>query len=322
MKTIFSIIAMLLASIAAAQDMNAIKYSRFSDPIIPFFRYQDLSLNKQPIKVEEQTDVMNNKDNVWKKREHIVYDFNKAGFITTKTETKTDTPKEIVTSKTVHLFSYQNEKPLKVLTTKSGVFKNKDEVEVLDFVFGADGTTKLIKNKDTLTIQGNLLGGKKYQVSYNESGKILETVYTDKSILGFTSIYNTVAYGDNLLPALRFKSDGKTIAIYLPEDPTFYWSYYSATAQADYEMLKNELKKGQENFKALIAQASYFNRQTPKGLGHIKFKRSSASNWIAIYNKKNSSYNSTSITMRKISYTDTSVEGSLEIDKEFAALHK
>lgn len=316
LATIFSI------CFANAQDAAAIKHGRFSDPIIPIFKYQDLSLSKQPLKVEECTYVWDRKNRLWIKRQYLTYNFNKEGYLIDKTEIKTDTPKEIVVGSTIQNFTYNKQLPLKVESTHTTMFKKDKEIEGLAFVFGDQGLKALVLNKDTLTFKENLLSGKNNDVLYIENGNLLEITHTDKSVLGLPKVKKQVSFGENLAPAISFKLKSNTIDIYLPGESSFYWSYYTTNAQADYDMLKSELAKGLSYYKSLLMEPSFLNKQQPKGFNHLIFKNGKLSNWIAIYNKKASNYNSPAITVRKISYPDNTVEGSLEIDAEFAALAK
>jgi RNase P/RNase MRP subunit p29 len=308
-------LAFAKAELSTAQNQNAIKYGRFSDPIIPIFRYQDLNVSKQPSKISERTFNWDRLKKKWIKAEDIVYKINDLGYVTNKTTTSFSTEKEIVNRNIEMVYTYENGMPARVVSTTKNMFYNQAKSDQLEFIFGKEKLNSLVKTGDTLKIDGSQIIGKSTIVNYDEGVNTIMITHQDKTSIFLNKNYYFMSYGESLKPVFDYSSDSRIINLYMPDNPAFFLPYLSDNLNVDVQSLNQAITKNLESYKQLVA--SRFNSKSKLNKDHLNYKYGINSNWVAILNQKNTFYDATTLTVRKILYPNNTVEGNLDLDLAF-----
>lgn len=317
MKSYITLLSILLSTCAFAQDMNAVKYQRFEDPIIPTFTYQGFDLPKIPQKIEEVTFVWNRAKKSWEKARTITTDFNTTGMVTACTSIDFSRGTDLESTRQEKKFSYDKNGLNSVEQRKNNAFSKGFVYDNLTFIYQGSQPVKLIRQKDTLVFNQTSLMGKKWKNEYSEQGYLLKLMHTDKSVLGFTLKKHFVTYGDNIEPLFAYEEKKGYVDLYMPGNPGFFWRKYDKNVPVVLQQINDALYVNIQAYKDLVLKPNAFNNQSPQGENYLRFKKTKDNIWTAIHNKKDLWYNDASLTMRKITFQDQSVVGSLEPDVAF-----
>lgn len=317
MKSYITLLGILLSICAFAQDMNAVKYQRFEDPIIPTFTYQGFDLPKIPQKIEEVTFVWNRAKKSWEKARTITTDFSTTGMVTSCTSIDFSRGTDLESTRQEKIFNYDKNGLNSVEQRKNNAFSKGFIYDNLTFIYQGSQPVKLVRQKDTLVFNQTSLTGKKWKNEYSEQGYLLKLVHTDKSVLGFTDKKHFVTYGDNIQPLFAYEEKKGYVDLYMPGNPCFFWRKYDKNVPVVLQQINDALSINIQAYKDLVLKPNAFNNQSPQGENYLRFKRTTDNIWTVIHNKKDLRYDDASLTMRKITFQDQSVVGSLEPDVAF-----
>lgn len=319
MKKIIIVCLLFLSIDGIAQDMDVVKYGYFSNPMFPIFGYQNLNVNKIPIKIEEVTYSYKSGDKTWEKVEEILYNFNADGFLNNMA--KKNYYANYLSDFITRNYYYSKNGPTKVLLTRDNkkyLAPDNSLINKLEYLYNQGDLESIVMDKDTILAKDDPLLGKQHQIESEDFSGYYKLTYTYKIFGSTMEKHHYFSSTHNARALFHFQENRNTIDIYRPNDRTFYFNKFSTYLISDIKYLTDAVSGNDEAYEKLLLEPNYFNKNKVQGVGHLTFKDGINSNWIAIFNKKSSYYGAPTITMRKITFPDNSIEGTLDLDKSLS----